>query len=99
MIQIQRPEQFTRAGERLLTEHHKVSRYEANFYRVTNLSKDHTYYVRISHQDGMTFGKCTCEAGTPTKGRNRVPMVCKHLCAVVLYLRAIRDMRRRALSH
>ena len=99
MIQIQRKEQFAKAAERLLTEHHHVSRYEQGFYRVTNLSKDHTYYVRISQQDGHTFGKCTCEAGTPSKGRNRIPVVCKHLCAVVLYLRAIREMRRRALTH
>src|ERR1700760_230473 len=99
MIQIQRPEQFTRAAERLTKEHMHVSRYEQNFYRVTNTSKGHTYYVRITHQHGHTFGKCTCEAGTPTKRRNAVPMVCKHLCAVVMYLRAVRDMRRRALSH
>jgi hypothetical protein len=98
MIQIQRPERFTRAAERLLAEHHHVSRYEQGFYRVTNLAKNHTYYVRISQQDGHTFGKCTCEAGTPSKGRNRVPLVCKHLAAVVLYLRGIRGMRRHA-SH
>ena len=98
MIQIQRKEQFTRAIERLLAERHHVSRYEQGFYRVTNLSKDHTYYVRISQQDGHTFGKCTCEAGTPSNHRH-VPMVCKHLAAVVLYLRAIREMRRRALTH
>lgn len=99
MIQIQRPEQFARAAERLKTEHHHVSRYERGFYRVTNLSKDHTYYVRITRQDGLTFGKCTCEAGTPTKSHNRIPMVCKHLAAVVIYLRGLRSMRRRALSH
>ena len=98
MIQIQRPEQFTRAAERLLTERHHVSRYEQGFYRVTNLSKNHTYFVRISQQDGHTFGKCTCEAGTPSKGRNRVPMVCKHLAATILFLRGLRSMRR-AASH
>ena len=97
MIQIQRREQFTKAADRLLAEHHHVSRHEQGFYRVTNLAKDHTYYVRISQLNGHTFGKCTCEAGTPSNHRH-VPMVCKHLAAVVLYLRAIRDMRRRA-SH
>jgi len=99
MIQIQRPEQFSRAAERLNKEHMKVSRYEANFYRVVNTTKDHTYYVRITHRNGHTFGKCTCEAGTPTKRRNAVPQVCKHLCAVVIFLRAVRDMKRRARSH
>jgi uncharacterized Zn finger protein len=98
MIQILNRQQFSRAAERLLTEHMHVSRHEANFYRVTNQAKGHTYYVRISRHLGHTFGKCTCEAGTPTKGKNRVPMVCKHLAAVVLVLRAVRDMRRRA-SH
>ena len=44
-------------------------------------------------RDGHTFGTCTCEAGTPHKGR-RVPQVCKHLAAVVLFLRAIQAMRR-----
>jgi hypothetical protein len=98
MIQIQRVEQFARAAERLRSEHMRVTRHEANFYRVQNLTKDHAYYVRISRQNGLTFGKCTCEAGTPSKGRNRVPLVCKHLTAVVIVLRGIREMRRRA-SH
>ncbi len=99
MIQIQRPEQFTRAAERLLTERMRVNRHEQGFYRVQNLTKNHTYYVRISQQDGHTFGHCLCEAGHPTRGRNRVPMVCKHLCAVVMFLRGLRGMRRRALAH
>lgn len=94
MIEIQRPGQFTRAAERLLTERMSVKRHEQNFYRVNNLTKDHAYYVRIERLDGKTFGHCTCEAGHPTKGRNRVPMVCKHLCAVVMLLRAVREMRR-----
>ena len=99
MIEIQRKEQFTRAAERLRDEHMRITRHESGFYRVQNLTKNHTYYVRISQQNGKTFGHCLCEAGHPTKGRNRVPLVCKHLAAVVIFLRAVRDMRRRALSH
>ncbi len=99
MIQIMNAQQFTRAFDRLLTERHSISRYEQGFYRVTNLAKNNTYFVRITRQDGHTFGKCTCEAGHPTKGRNRIPMVCKHLAATVLFLRGIREMRRRALTH
>jgi len=99
MIEIQRPEQFTRAAERLLTERIHVRRFEQNFYRANNLTKGHghAYFVRIERMNGKTFGTCTCEAGTPTfqsKNRNRVPMVCKHLAAVVIYLRGIREMRR-----
>lgn len=97
MIQIQRKEQFAKAVERLLTEHHHVSRYEQGFYRVTNLAKGHTYYVRITRQGGNTFGKCTCEAGTPGNHRH-VPLVCKHLAATVMFLRGLRSMRR-AASH
>ena len=99
MIEIQRKEQFSRAAERLRSEHMRVTRHESGFYRVLNLSKDHAYFVRISRQGGKTFGKCTCEAGTPTKGRNRVPVVCKHLAAVVMVLRAVQSMRRHAVSH
>jgi hypothetical protein len=98
MIQIQRREQFARAAERLNSEHMRVTRHESGFYRVQNLTKDHAYYVRISRWNGLTFGRCTCEAGTPSKGYNRIPQVCKHLCAVVMVLRGIQAMRRR-VSH
>jgi hypothetical protein len=98
MIQIQSPRQFTRAAERLCSEHMRVTRHESGFYRVQNLTKNHTYFVRVSRRGGKTFGKCTCEAGTPTNRRG-VPVVCKHLCAVVMLLRAVREMRRRARSH
>lgn len=97
MIQIQRPEQFTNAAAKLRKEHMHIRLHEPRLYEVTNKAKGHTYYVRIERQDGRTFGTCTCEAGTPHHGR-RVPQVCKHLCAVVIYLRAIREMRR-ASSH
>jgi hypothetical protein len=98
MIQIQRPEQFTKAAERLTREHMHVRLYEPRLYEVTNLAKQHTYHVRIERQNGKTFGTCTCEAGTPHKG-SRVPMVCKHLLAAVIFHRALYMMRRRATSH
>jgi uncharacterized Zn finger protein len=97
MIQIQRREQFTKAADRLNREPQSIRRHEPGLYAVTNKAKGHTYHVRIEARDGHTFGTCTCEAGTPHKGR-RVPQVCKHLVAVVLFLRAVREMRR-AASH
>lgn len=97
MIQIQRPEQFTAAAQRLQKEHMHVRRYEPHLYEVTNTSRGTAYHVRIELRGGNTFGTCTCEAGTPHK-RPHVPMVCKHLLAVVIFLRAVRGMRRRA-SH
>lgn len=95
MIQIQRPEQFTNAAARLTKEHMRIARHEPGFYRVENQAKGHTYHVRIEKHNGLTFGTCTCEAGTPSR-RSAAPMVCKHLAAVVIYLRAIRAMRQRA---
>jgi uncharacterized Zn finger protein len=95
MIQIQRPEQFTKAGERLRKERQSIRRHEPGLYEVTNKTKGNTYHVRIEGRDGYTFGTCTCEAGTPHHGK-RVPMVCKHLAAVIIFLRAVREMRRRS---
>jgi hypothetical protein len=95
MIQIQRPEQFTRAAERLQKEHMGVRRHEPHLYEVTNKAKGHSYHVRISRQHGQTFGSCTCPAGLR---HGQHPLVCKHLAAVVIYLRAIQAMRR-AASH
>jgi hypothetical protein len=95
MIQIQTAEQFTKAAARLQKERMRIARHEPGFFRVENQTKGHTYYVRIERKDGLTFGTCTCEAGTPHH-RRRVPVVCKHLCAVVIYLRALREMRKRA---
>jgi uncharacterized Zn finger protein len=97
MIQIQRAEQFTKAAERLTREPQSIRRHEPNLYEVTNKTKGYQYHVRIEARDGLTFGTCTCEAGTPHHGR-RVPLVCKHLAAVVIFLRAVREMRR-AASH
>jgi hypothetical protein len=95
MIQIQRPEQFEQAAARLTKERMRIARHEPGFYRVENTSKGRTYHVRVERRDGLTFGTCTCEAGTPSH-RNSAPMVCKHLAAIVIFLRAIREMRRRA---
>jgi hypothetical protein len=99
MIQIQNPRQFERAMERLRTERHSVRRYESNLYMVTNRAKNHSYLVRIERDRfGRTFGTCTCEAGTPHK-RNHPPLICKHLAAAILFVRAVRAMRLRASSH
>jgi hypothetical protein len=92
MIQIQRPEQFNKAQERITREKMSVRRYEAHLYEVTNKAKAHTYLVRFERINGQVFAQCTCEAGTPTKGQ-RVPQVCKHLLAAVLFVRALRGMR------
>ena len=98
MIQIQRPEQFTRAAARLQNERQAIRRHERNLYEVTNKAKGFTYHVRIERHNGQTFGTCTCEAGTPHK-RPHMPKVCKHLTAVIIFLRAVREMRKRAASH
>lgn len=93
MIQIQNAEQFEKAAARLQKERMRVARHEPGFYRVENRTKGRTYYVRIERNTLGTFGTCTCEAGTPSR-RNSQPLVCKHLAAIVIYLRAIRAMRR-----
>ncbi len=93
MIQIQTAGQFMKAADRLRNEPQSVRRHEAHLYEVTNKAKGHQYHVRISRQDGMTFGSCTCKAGLRHGQR---PLACKHLAAVIIYLRAIREMRRRA---
>ncbi len=98
MIKIQSASQFTRAADKLRTEPQSIQRHERDLYRVTNKLKNHTYYVRITRNELGTFGACTCEAGTPTNRRS-APMICKHLCAVVMLLRAVRAMKQRALAH
>ena len=92
MIQIQRREQFTKAADRLNKEPQSIRRAEPHLYEVTNKTKGHTYYVRIERQNGYTFGSCTCKAGLR---HGRAPLVCKHLAAVVIYLRALKAMRER----
>ena len=98
MIQIQRPEQFRRAAERLINEPQSIRRHEPGLWLVTNKKKNHTYTVRVERRDGRSFITCGCEAGSPTKGR-RVPMICKHAAAVIIFLRAIRGMKQHAASH
>lgn len=93
MIQIQNPEQFTKAAERLTRERMNVRKSEAHAYAVTNKAKGTRYTVRLFRRDGLTFGSCDCPAGIR---HNRAPLVCKHLAAVVLFVRAMRAMRARA---
>lgn len=97
MIQIQRPEQFRRAAERLINEPLSIRRHEPGLWLVTNKNKNNTYAVRVEQRDGRSFITCGCEAGSPTKGR-RIPQVCKHAAALIIYLRAVREMRRRTLA-
>jgi hypothetical protein len=95
MIQIQSREQFTKAAARLTRERMRVARHEPGFYRVENTTKGRTYHVRIERTARGTFGTCTCEAGTPSR-RSSAPMICKHLAATIIFVRAIRDARRLA---
>ncbi|MGB8507273.1 MAG: hypothetical protein WCD76_02615 [Pyrinomonadaceae bacterium] len=97
MIQIQRREQFEHAAARLTKEPQSIRRHEARLYIVTNKTKGHSYPVRIERLNGKTFATCGCEAGTPHHG-NRRPVVCKHVAALIIFLRAVRVMRRRT-SH
>ena len=73
MIQIQRREQFTRAAERLTREPQSIRRHEPHLYEVTNKAKGHQYHVRIESRNGLTFGTCICEAGTPHIGPQSPP--------------------------
>lgn len=98
MIRIESQRQFSRAAERLLTEPQSVHRHESGLYMVRNKKKGTGYSVRIERNSLGTFGTCSCEAGTPSN-RRHAPMVCKHLCAVVMLLRAVRAMKRRALAN
>lgn len=93
MIQIQRAEQFTKAADRLQKERMGVRRQEPHLYEVTNKTKGHSYHVRITRRGEMTFGSCTCPAGLR---HGEAPLVCKHLAAVVIFLRGLREMRERA---
>lgn len=97
MIQVQSPQQWQRAADRLRKEPQSVRRIEKNLWLVTNKIKNNAYTVRLSRRDGKTFIECGCEAGYPSK-HSHVPMPCKHAAALIIFLRAIREMRRRA-SH
>jgi uncharacterized Zn finger protein len=91
MIRIQNPNQFTKAVERLQRERMGVRRTEAHLYAVTNKAKGVTYNVRFTHLDGNLFASCDCPASIR---HGRHPLVCKHLAAVVIFLRGIQQMRR-----
>lgn len=92
MIQIQRPEQFRRAAERLQNERMGVRRAAPHMYEVTNKAKGVRYQVRFTRHDGNLFASCDCPAGLR---HGRQPLVCKHLAAVVIFLRAVRAMKQR----
>lgn len=91
MIQIQHPEQFTKAAERLNNERMGVRRAEPHMYEVENKTKGVSYHVRFHRQNGSLFASCDCPAGIR---HGRQPLVCKHMAAVVIFLRGIQAMRR-----
>lgn len=95
MIQIRRPEQFTKAAERLRHERMGVRRTEPHSYEVTNKAKGSRYHVRLTRRDGRLFACCDCPAGLR---HGRAPMVCKHMAAAVITLRGIQEMRRQAAA-
>lgn len=93
MVQIQNPEQFTRAAARLQSEPMRVRRAEAHAYSVTNKAKGTSYTVRFHSLDGRTFVSCDCKAGLR---HGRAPLTCKHVAAAIIFVRAIRQMREQA---
>lgn len=97
MIEIQRPEQFTRAAARLLKEPQAVRPHSPGLYEITNKVKGNVYYARVSRFNGKTFIHCDCRAGNPPEA-SRAPLVCKHMTALVIFLRAVREMRRRGVE-
>lgn len=91
MVQVQSAAQFSRAAERLQNERMGVRRAEPHMYEVTNKAKGHIYHVRFHRSDLGLFASCDCPAGTQ---HHRAPQLCKHLAAVVIFLRGIQQMRR-----
>ena len=96
MIQIQRPEQFARAAARLRKEPQSIRRHEPGLWMVTNKGKGTTYPVRITRFNGSAFITCGCPAGTPDT--DRTPLPCKHAAALIIFLQAVREMRRASVS-
>jgi hypothetical protein len=88
MIQIQSKEQFTKAEERAKRERMLVQPVAPRTFNVTNRKKERRYTVSFQTLNGKFFGTCNCAAGTPMYG-NRKPLVCKHLYAAYLVLRAL----------
>ena len=95
MIQIQSSKQFTKAAARLQNERMGVRRAEPHMYEVTNKAKGVQYHVRFTRQNGSLFASCDCPAGIR---HGHSPLVCKHLAAVVIFLRGIQEMRRQAAA-
>jgi len=93
LIQVNNPEQFTKAASRLQSEPMRVLRAEAHAYSVTNKTKGTSYTVRFHSLDGRTFVSCSCPAGLR---HGRAPLTCKHVAAAIIFVRAIRGMRERA---
>lgn len=91
MIQLRCPEQFARTAERAARKRQFVRRLETNLYEIINIRKGHSHHVRIIRQSGALFCSCTCSAGLR---HGRHPLVCKHLAAVMIFLRGIQQMRR-----
>jgi hypothetical protein len=96
VIQIQRKQQFERAAERLTKERMGVRKSASHLYEVTNKTKGNTYHVRFTQRDGQTFGSCDCAASIR---HGKAPLVCKHLAAAIIYVRAIRDAREMATAY
>ena len=96
MIQIQSAAQFTKAADRLRQEPQSIRRHEPDLWMVTNKGKGATYSVRITRFNGSAFITCGCPAGTPDT--DRTPLVCRHAAAVVIFLRAVREMRRASVA-
>jgi hypothetical protein len=88
MIQIQSKEQFRRAEERARKERMLVQRTAPRTFSVTNRAKERQYTVSFYTLNGKFFGECNCAAGTPMHG-NREPLICKHLYAALVVLRAL----------
>jgi hypothetical protein len=88
MIQIQNANQFTNAAARCQKERMLVQPTGFRQFRVTNRKNGHVYTVSFSTINKKFFGCCNCAAGYPMRG-NQKPLVCKHLFASYLVLRAL----------
>lgn len=88
MIQIQSAAQFERAEQRAKRERMLVKPVAPRTFNVVNRKNERRYTVSFQSLNGKFFGTCNCEAGTPMRG-NHKPMVCKHLYAAYLVLRAL----------
>ncbi len=88
MIQITSANQFKSAAERAQKERMLVQPAGLRRFFVTNRQKETRYEVFFCKLSGKFFGVCNCAAGTPMHS-NRIPLMCKHLYAAYLVLRAL----------